>query len=127
MPEAVSAGSPLLTLIAYPEELAPDAARPGVALVGPVVRDEARRRRPAARRSPGGDRALPTVYVSLGTFLSAREDVLATIVAALRGLEVNVVLSTGVADPARLGPAPRALVRRGRRCRRSRRSPRATR
>ena len=103
--EAVSAGSPLLTLVAYPEELAPEAARPGVVLVGPVVRDEpadADLRRALARRRPG----LPTIYVSLGTFLSARADVLATIVAALRGLEVNVVLSTGVADPARLGPLP---------------------
>ena len=103
--EAVSAGSPLLTLVAYPEELAPEAARPGVVRLGLVVRDEpadADLRRALARRRPG----LPTIYVSLGTFLSAREDVLATIVAALRGLEVNVVLSTGVADPARLGRLP---------------------
>ena len=105
VPEAVSTGSPLLTVIAYPEELAPEAARPGVALVGPVVRSEvpdAGLRRALARRRPG----LPTIYVSLGTFLSARDDVLATIAAALRALEVNAVLSTGVADPARLGPLP---------------------
>jgi zeaxanthin glucosyltransferase len=103
--EAVSTGSPQLTVIAYPQELAPEAARPGVALVGPVVRAEgpdAGLQRALARRRPG----LPTVYVSLGTFLSAREDVLATITAALRALEVNAVVSTGVADPARLGPLP---------------------
>jgi len=102
---APSAGSPQLTLIAYPGELAPDAARPGVALVGPVVRQEqadAALQDALARRRPD----TPTVYVSLGTFLSAREDVLANIVAALRGLDVNAVVSTGVADPARLGPFP---------------------
>ena len=105
VPEAVSAGSPLLTLIAYPEELAPDAPRPGVALIGPVVRDEAPDaglRHGLAQRRPGR----PTIYVSLGTFLSAREDALATIVDALRGLDVNVVLSTGVADPGSLGRLP---------------------
>jgi zeaxanthin glucosyltransferase len=103
--EAVSTGGSLLTVIAYPEELAPEAARPGVALVGPVVRAElpdAGLRRGLARRRPG----LPTVYVSLGTFLSARDDVLATIAEALRAMAVNVVLSTGVADIGRLGPLP---------------------
>jgi zeaxanthin glucosyltransferase len=55
-----------------------------------------------ARRRPG----TPTVYVSLGTFLSAREDVLATILTAVRHLDVNAVVSTGIADPTRLGPFP---------------------
>ena len=102
---AVSAGAPELTLIAYPPELAPDAARPGVVLVGPVVREEAADaalETALARRRPGR----PAVYVSLGTFLSAREDVLLTIAEALRNLDADVVLSTGVADPARLGPLP---------------------
>ena len=44
--------------------------------------------------------------MSLGTFLSAREDVLAQILTALRQLDVNAVVSTGIADPARLGPFP---------------------
>ena len=48
----------------------------------------------------------PTVYVSLGTFLSAREDVLGRILAALRRLDVNAVISTGIADRTRLGPFP---------------------
>ena len=103
--EAVSAAGPVLTLVAYPDELAPDAARPGTVLVGSVVRAEAAAaplRRALARRRPGR----PTIYVSLGTFLSAREDVLATIADALRGLDVNVVMSTGVADPRALGPFP---------------------
>ena len=103
--EAVSAAAPVLTLVAYPDELAPDAARPGTVLVGSVVRAEAAAaplRRALARRRPGR----PTVYVSLGTFLSAREDVLATIADALRGLDVNAVMSTGIADPRALGPFP---------------------
>ena len=103
--EAASSGSPQLTLVAYPDELAPDAARPGVVLVGPVVREEQADDallEALARRRPG----TPTVYVSLGTFLSAREDVLATILTAVRHLDVNAVVSTGIADPTRLGPFP---------------------
>ena len=37
----------------------------------------------------------PVVYVSLGSFLSVRADVLATVVAALRALDVRVALATG--------------------------------
>ena len=44
--------------------------------------------------------------MSLGTFLSAREDALATIAAALRRLDADAVISTGVADPSALGPLP---------------------
>jgi zeaxanthin glucosyltransferase len=46
------------------------------------------------------------VLVSLGTFLSARADVLATVAAGLRQLDVRVALATGSADPARLGALP---------------------
>jgi zeaxanthin glucosyltransferase len=49
---------------------------------------------------------LPLVLVSLGTFLSARDDVLATIVRGLSRLDVRVAMATGSADPARLGPMP---------------------
>ena len=103
--DAVGTPAPELTVVAYPSELAPDFERPGVALVGQLVRAEdpddeleAARR----RRRPGR----PAVYVSLGTFLSAREDALATIAAALRRLDADAVISTGVADPAALGPLP---------------------
>jgi zeaxanthin glucosyltransferase len=53
-----------------------------------------------------GRAALPLVLVSLGTFLSARDDVLATVVRGLSGLDVRVAMATGSADPARLGPIP---------------------
>ncbi len=48
----------------------------------------------------------PIVYVSFGSFLSARADVLAKVVAALRGLDVRVALAIGSADPAALGELP---------------------
>ncbi|MGI9052453.1 MAG: nucleotide disphospho-sugar-binding domain-containing protein [Ilumatobacteraceae bacterium] len=51
-----------------------------------------------------GDR--PFVYVSLGTFLSARTDVLQRAVDALVELDATVALSTGAADPTDLGSLP---------------------
>lgn len=55
----------------------------------------------------------PVVYVSLGSFLSVRADVLARVTAALRGLDVRVAMATGSADVSDLGPVPGSwLVRR---------------
>ena len=55
----------------------------------------------------------PVVYVSLGSFLSVRSDVLARIAAALRGLDVRVALASGSTAVADLGPIPGSwLVRR---------------
>ena len=71
--------------------------------------EEARGRggRDVARR---GDQ--PVVYVSLGSFLSARSDVLATIVEALRPLDVRVALANGSTPRGLLGPLPESwLVR----------------
>ena len=48
----------------------------------------------------------PLVLVSLGTFLSARDDVLTAIANGLRQLDVRVALATGSTDPSRLGPLP---------------------
>ena len=50
--------------------------------------------------------ARPVVYVSLGSFLSARSDVLAAVAEALRGLDVRVALATGSAPLEALGPLP---------------------
>jgi zeaxanthin glucosyltransferase len=52
------------------------------------------------------DAQRPLVLVSLGTFLSAREDVLAIIVDGLRRADVRVALAIGSADPAALGQIP---------------------
>ncbi len=60
------------------------------------------------RRDP--DR--PTAYVSLGTFLSVRDDVLATLVEGLRPAGARVVLATGAADPADLPDLPDGSVAR---------------
>ncbi len=48
----------------------------------------------------------PLVVVSLGTFLSARIDVLARIAAALRELDVRVAIAIGANQPRDLGPVP---------------------
>ena len=54
----------------------------------------------------------PIVYVSLGSFLSARSDLLATIVEALRPLDVRVALAHGSTPRAVLGALPESwLVR----------------
>ena len=50
----------------------------------------------------------PLVLVSLGTFLSARDDVLTAIAHGLRQLDVRVALATGSTDPSRLGPCRRS-------------------
>jgi UDP:flavonoid glycosyltransferase YjiC (YdhE family) len=55
----------------------------------------------------------PIVYVSFGSFLSARADVLARVVEALRPLPVRVALATGSADPATLGELPEHWLVRG--------------
>jgi len=47
----------------------------------------------------GSRRRRPTVYVSLGSFLSVRDDVLAVVVAGLRSLGVRGVVAAGAADP----------------------------
>ncbi|GAB3602682.1 nucleotide disphospho-sugar-binding domain-containing protein [Microbacterium aureliae] len=46
------------------------------------------------------------VYVSFGSFLSVRADVLARVAEALRRLGLRAAIATGVTDPADLGPLP---------------------
>ena len=78
--------------------------------LGSSVRDETLDAEAAAWVVAGGD--CPLVVVSFGSFLSARSDVLARVVVALRDLSVRrvgglrVALATGSADPAVLGPLP---------------------
>lgn len=55
----------------------------------------------------------PRVTVALGSFLSARDDVLATAVRAAHAGAWRLALAHGSSDPARLGPAPAgALIAR---------------
>jgi zeaxanthin glucosyltransferase len=48
----------------------------------------------------------PFVYVSLGTFLSARDDVLATIASALREADLPAAIALGSTPRDRIGPIP---------------------
>ncbi|QJU53399.1 glycosyltransferase [Herbiconiux sp. KACC 21604] len=48
----------------------------------------------------------PFVYVSFGSFLSVRDDVLARVADALREAGLRAAIATGSGDPARLGSVP---------------------
>ena len=105
---ALSATSPLLTLVNYPTQLAgprrallPASAR----FVGASVRGTRELDRELAGLL-GATPALPRIYVSLGTFLSARSDVLGRIVSAFRSLPVQLVVAAGVTPRAALGDVP---------------------
>ena len=95
-------------LYAYREALhPPDRTRAlprGHRFLGPCVRLEELSADLSAEvvRRPGR----PLVYVSLGTFLSARGDVLATVAAGLRQLGVRAAIATGLTPRSRLGAVP---------------------
>lgn len=99
-------------LLNYPAELH-SAARtrllPDHAFLGSSVRSEATDADVEDWLSAG---EAPVVYVSFGSFLSVRGDVLERVAAALHALGVRVALASGATDPATLGPIPDAwLVR----------------
>ncbi len=100
-------------LLNYPEELhPPERTRllPPHSFLGSAVRSEAPDAQVDAWLGAG---TAPVVYVSLGSFLSVRGDVLATVAEALRGLDVRVALASGSTPEADLGPLPPSwLVRR---------------
>jgi len=81
-------------ILNYPEELhdpARGALLPAHTFLGSAVREEGPDPQVEAWLA-GSDE--PVVYVSLGSFLSARSDVLERIASALRGLDVRVALAT---------------------------------
>lgn len=100
-------------LLNYPEELHPaerTALLPRHAFLGSSVRSEEPDEEVDAWLAREG---APVVYVSLGSFLSVRSDVLARVVEALRTLDVRVALAAGSTSRDDLGPIPRSwLVRR---------------
>ena len=93
-------------LLNYPAELHPPARTallPSHTFLGSAVREEA----------PDGQvekwlvaEDLPVVYVSMGSFLSVRSDVLSRVVDALRPLQVRVALTTGSTPRSELGRMP---------------------
>ena len=100
-------------LLNYPEELhPPERTRllPPHSFLGSAVRSEAPDEQVEAWFREG---AAPVVYVSLGSFLSVRGDVLARVAEALRGMDVRVALASGSTPAADLEPLPHTwLVRR---------------
>ncbi|KGN42624.1 nucleotide disphospho-sugar-binding domain-containing protein [Knoellia aerolata] len=99
-------------MLNYPGELHPPertALLGRHAFLGSAVRAEQPDPEVDAWLARGGG---PVVYVSLGSFLSVRSDVLARVAEALRGMDVRVALAAGSTSPDALGPVPRSwLVR----------------
>jgi UDP:flavonoid glycosyltransferase YjiC (YdhE family) len=96
-----------LVLYTYPAELhgpIRSAKLPRHAFIGSTVRRETADTDTLAWLSRPDRR--PLVVVSLGTFLSARVDVLARIAAALRRVDVRVAMAIGDNDPTALGEVP---------------------
>ncbi|WP_440711381.1 nucleotide disphospho-sugar-binding domain-containing protein [Herbiconiux sp. YIM B11900] len=95
-----------LLLFNYPAELA-DPERAGLlpehTYLGSMPRDDSGDAEVDAWLAGSRD---PYVYVSFGSFLSVRDDVLAVVAAALRTLGVRAAIATGSGDPARLGTIP---------------------
>lgn len=100
-------------LLNYPAALhdpARTALLPPHAFLGSAVREQDVSPEIAAWLA--ADPSTPLVYVSFGSFLSVRADVLARVAAALRRLPVRVALAVGSADRAVLGELPASwLVR----------------
>ncbi len=99
-------------LLNYPGELHAaerTALLPPHTFLGSAVRTEPRDEEVAAWLAATDQ---PVVYVSLGSFLSVRGDVLAAVAEALRGLDVRVALASGSTQRKDLGAVPASwLVR----------------
>ena len=105
--DAFAEGGSQGTLVNYPAHLADRPFPASTALVGPCVRDE--RGDPDLQAlEPGGDP--PRAYVALGSFLSARADVLRRIADALRAARLEAVIASGVTRPHELGPLPQSWI-----------------
>lgn len=106
--DAFAAGGTLGTLVNYPSQIGTHAGRlPHASFLGSCIRLEDRDTRFAG---PARRRTRPRAYVSLGTFLSARTDVLRRIVQALKTLAWDAVIATGATEPRTLGPVPSTWV-----------------
>ena len=103
--DAFAAGGTLGTLVNYPVQLGHHPRRlPHVRFLGSCVRSEASAT--LSERLARTRGARPRAYVSLGSFLSARTDVLIRIADAIRTLGWDAVIAAGAADPRQLGPIP---------------------
>ncbi len=109
--DAFAEGAPRGTLVNYPGSLAGPGVATGATLVGPCVREEPGDPELDALE-PGGEP--PRAYVALGSFLSARSDVLGGIADALRAVGLEAVIASGVTAPGDLGPLPESWIVRPR-------------
>ena len=105
--DAFAEGGTAGTLVNYPAELSGLWPSSEMTLVGPCVRDETGDAELDALRR-GGDPA--RAYVALGSFLSARSDVLRTIAVGLRRAGLKAVVAAGVTELGELGPLPNGWV-----------------
>jgi zeaxanthin glucosyltransferase len=86
----------------YPEQLAQSGTVPGALFLGSTRREE-----PAdAHADEWLTDAGAFVYVSLGSFLSVRDDVLRNVCDALRAAGVRAAIASGSTPAAALGPVP---------------------
>ena len=101
-----------VVLLNYPGELhdpARTAQLPPHAFIGSAVRSEARDDQVEAWLAASSQ---PIAYVSLGSFLSVRSDVLATVAAALRDLDLRVAFALGSTPREALGEVPSSWLLR---------------
>ncbi len=105
--DAFAAHGPLV-LFNYPRGLHPAGRTPALPAAHDFLGGAPRHEEPpdAVRAWLEDDPSRPVVMVSFGTFLSARGDVLRTVVDGLRNLDIRVALATGSADRGRLGELP---------------------
>jgi UDP:flavonoid glycosyltransferase YjiC (YdhE family) len=103
--DAFAEGGTAGTIVNYPAGLA--GRRPWMTLVGPCVRGEPGDPELDALRRGG---VPPRAYVALGSFLSARSDVLRRIADGLRAAGLEAVIASGVTAPVELGALPESWI-----------------
>ena len=107
--DAFAAGGTLGTLVNYPRQLGAHASRlPWASFLGSCIRVE--EPVPFFESLADEQRSRPRAYVSLGSFLSARTDVLERIARALQALGWDAVIATGAARPQALVTTPAGWV-----------------
>ena len=95
-----AAASPWLTMVNYPAGLARHLRLPArVLYIGSCAR---RGRSDTRLEAEIASLPRPRVFVALGTFMSAREDVLARITTAFREEPVSLVVASGMTEPGAL-------------------------
>ena len=107
--DAFAAGGTLGTLVNYPRQLGAHTSRlPRASFLGSCIRVE--EPVPFFESLAGEQRSRPRAYVSLGSFLSARTDVLERIAHAIQALGWDAVIATGAARPQALATTPAGWV-----------------